>query len=260
MQDTRPLTDAQVAAFRDQGYLLHRDQLFSSAELDELENIYNELRTVQPGRRGDEFDTPHFSEARLFKFLLAPQVLDLVECIVGPDITLFSSHFIGKDPRVGRATPWHEDSSYWQNRLDRYDKIVTVWLALDDSTRENGCMQVIPGSHLHGGSSRYRPVDKEANTFHAEIEDLDLSQAVAFELTRGQCSLHDGRIVHGADANTSDRRRLGYTMRYLSAELHLIPEVNQGHRLWLARGRPIAPNRYENAEREHDNQSVTPSR
>ena len=247
MQDTTPLTDAQITAFRDQGYLLYHDQLFSSAELNELETIYNELRTQRPDRLGDEFDTPHFEEARLFKFLLAPQVLDLMERIVGPDIVLFSSHFIGKDPRQGRATPWHEDSSYWQGRIDRYDKIATLWLALDDSTRENGCMQVIPGSHLRGGFSRYRPVDKEGNTFHAEIEDLDLSQAVAFELKRGECSLHDGRIVHGADANTSDRRRLGYTMRYLSAELHVSPEANPDHRLWLARGRPIAPNKYENA-------------
>lgn len=247
MRSTRPLTDPEVGSFRDQGYLLYHHQLFSSTELDEMASIYHEMRAKRPERRGDEFDTPHFEEARLLKFLLAPQVLDLVECIVGPDIVLFSSHFIGKDPGLGRATPWHEDSSYWRGRIDRYDKIVTVWLALDDSTRENGCMQVIPGSHLWGGFSRYRPVDMEGNTFHAEIENLDLSQAVAFELKRGECSLHDGRIVHGADPNTSDRRRLGYTMRYLSAELHVDPEVSRGHLLWLARGRPIAPNQYENA-------------
>ena len=100
-------------------------------------------------KRGDEFDTPHFQDRRLLDFLLAPQVLDLVECIVGPDILLWSSHFISKDPLTGRATPWHEDSAYWMGRLDRYDKIVTVWLALDDVDRDNGCMQVIPGSHLY---------------------------------------------------------------------------------------------------------------
>jgi ectoine hydroxylase-related dioxygenase (phytanoyl-CoA dioxygenase family) len=79
------------------------------------------------------------------------------------------------------------------------------------------------------------------NTFETEISDIDPSDAVAFGLRRGQCSLHDGRIRHGADANTSSRRRLGYTMRYLSADVEVFPEKNAGHRLWLARGQ-AAPN------------------
>jgi ectoine hydroxylase-related dioxygenase (phytanoyl-CoA dioxygenase family) len=126
-------------------------------------------------------------------------------------------------------------------RLSSYDKIVTVWLALDDVDRENGCMQVIPGSHIDGGFSSYKPVDGSMNTFETEISDIDPSDAVVFELRRGQCSLHDGRIRHGADANTSGRRRLGYTMRYLSADVEVFPEKNAGHRLWLARGQ-AAPN------------------
>ena len=72
--------------------------------------------TRQAEKRGDEFDTPHFEDRRLLDFLLAPQVLDLVECIVGPDILLWSSHFISKDPLIGRATPWHEDSAYWMGK------------------------------------------------------------------------------------------------------------------------------------------------
>ena len=116
-----------------------------------------------------------------------------------------------------RATPWHEDSAYWRGRVDRYNKIVTVWLAVDDVDRENGCMHVIPGSHLYFGSSSYLGVDTNVKTFKSEITDVDLSQAVAFELRRGECSLHDGRIRHGADPNKSTRRRLGYTMRYISS-------------------------------------------
>ena len=173
-------------------------------------------------------------------------MLDLVESIIGPDIVLWSSHFISKDPFIGRATPWHEDSTYWTGRLDRYDKLVTVWLALDDVDTGNGCMQVIPGSHLKGGFSSYRNVDASKNTFSTEISDIDLTNAVAFELHRGECSLHDGRIQHGAHVNESPRRRLGYTMRYLSAEVEVVAERNVGHRLWLARGKPVADNHYEN--------------
>jgi ectoine hydroxylase-related dioxygenase (phytanoyl-CoA dioxygenase family) len=243
----KPLAEDEVEAFKERGYFLYRHQLFSPAELDQLTSIFEEHRAVEAGKKGDEFDTPHFEDRRLLEFLLAPQVLDLVECIIGPDILLWSSHFICKDPSIGRATPWHEDSAYWMGRLDRYDKIVTVWLALDDVDRDNGCMQVIPGSHLYFGSSSYRAVDTTVNTFKSEITDIDLTQAVPFELRRGESSLHDGRIRHGAEPNCSDRRRLGYTMRYVSAAVTLVPERNMGHRTWLARGRAIAPNQLQNA-------------
>ncbi len=243
----KPLSEDDVKLFRERGYFLYHRQLFCAAELDKLSSIFDEHRAAEVEKRGDEFDTPHFQDRRLLDFLLAPQVLDLVECIVGPDILLWSSHFISKDPLTGRATPWHEDSAYWMGRLDRYDKIVTVWLALDDVDSENGCMQVIPGSHLTFGSSSYRGVDPTVNTFNREITDIDLSQAVPFELRRGECSLHDGRIRHGAEPNKSNRRRLGYTMRYLSAAVQLVPQKKVGHRTWLARGRAVAANQLENA-------------
>jgi ectoine hydroxylase-related dioxygenase (phytanoyl-CoA dioxygenase family) len=244
---TPVLTDEEVKSFREKGYLLYHKQLLSTGQLDRLNEIYEDHRRLHADKQGDEFDTPHFEDERLFEFLLAEPVLDLVECLIGGDLALWSSHFICKDPKVGRATPWHEDSSYWTGRLDRYDRIVTVWLALDDIDRENGCMQVIPGSHLAGGFSEYRAVDAKLNTFPTEIAGVPLDNAVPFNLRRGECSLHDGRIMHGADPNLSDRRRLGYTMRYISAALHAYPEVNRDHRLWLARGHPVADNRYQNA-------------
>jgi hypothetical protein len=242
-----PLTDDDVHLYRQRGYAIYRKQLFADADLSALNSIFEEHRSAQREKLGDEFDTPHFEDRRLLGYLLSPQLLDVVECIIGPDILLWSSHFICKDPFVGRATPWHEDSAYWDGRLDRYDKLVTVWLALDDVDRENGCMEVIPGSHLDGGFSAYRDVDASTNTFTTEISGVDPSTAAAFELRRGEFSLHDGRIRHGAAPNKSSRRRLGYTMRYLAADVKVIPERNVGHRLWLARGRAVTDNRLENA-------------
>jgi hypothetical protein len=242
----RPLSDDELGLYRKNGYALYRRQVFSDGQLAELEGIFAEHRAAQAQKPGDEFDTPHFDDRRLFDYLLSPALLDVVECIVGPDIVLWSSHFICKDPFVGRATPWHEDSAYWDGRLDRYDRLVTVWLALDDVDRENGCMEVVAGSHLDGGFSNYHDVDASKNSFGSEISGLDATGAVPFELRRGEFSLHDGRIKHGAAANKSGRRRLGYTMRYLAADVKVVPERNVGHRLWLARGRNVAGNRLEN--------------
>ncbi|HZR41951.1 MAG TPA: phytanoyl-CoA dioxygenase family protein [Ktedonobacteraceae bacterium] len=240
-----PLTAQDVAFYRQNGYLLYHQQLFSEEKFSRLKAIFEEHLAQKGKKLSDELDTPHFRDPRLLEFLLSDEVLDLVEPIIGPNIALWSSHFICKDPYTGRATPWHEDSAYWNGRISAYDNIVTVWLALDRSTKENGCMRVIPGSH-NNGFSDYEPVDRTANTFDSQIKHVDDSRAVDFELEPGESSLHDARIMHGATANTSPLRRCGYTMRYLSTAARVYPEKNPGFKIWLARGKDLAGNTYAN--------------
>jgi hypothetical protein len=242
------LSEQEVESFRTNGYLLPGRPLLSEERLSRLEQIFNDHLSDKGDKLSDELDTPHYRDERLLEFLLSDEVLDTVEPLIGPDIALWSSHFISKDPFTGRATPWHEDSAYWNGRFDRYDHIVTVWLALGPSNRSNGCMRVIPGSHLAGGfHDNYVPTDMTVQTFHAEIPDVDESQAVYFELERGEFSLHDGRIVHGAAPNTSPLRRTGYTMRYFPASVKMMPvEQNAGWKIWLARGEDLAGNDYAN--------------
>lgn len=240
------LMSEQVKQYREQGYTLYKEQLFSQEKLKALSDIFEEHWAAVGRKLNSELDTPHFRDERLLEFLLADEVLDLVEPILGPNIGLWSSHFICKEPLVGKQTPWHEDSAYWKGRMDRYDKIVTVWLAIDPSNRENGCMRVIPGTHTNGFSD-YESVDVAQNIFPTEIKNIDKSNAVYFELDRGECSLHDSRIVHGAEANKSPHRRCGYTMRYFSTEARVIPEANQNFKIWLARGKDVAGNSFVNA-------------
>lgn len=239
---------SEVNAYRDNGYFLYRKPLFAPERMQVLHRLFEEQLEKKGAKLSDELDTPHWRDPRLLDFLLSDEVLDLVEPLIGPNIVLWSSHFICKDPFIGRATPWHEDSAYWKGRLDKYDSIVTVWLALDRSNKENGCMRVIPGSHRNG-FSQYEDVDAKENLFPTRIRQKDIQeeQAVYFELEPGECSLHDSRIIHGATPNKSPYRRCGYTMRYFSADTRVIPEANEGFRIWLARGRDMAGNRYENA-------------
>ena len=246
MTATVSIDDDGVQQFRRDGYLLPPGQLFAPDRLGELTAIFTEHLDDKGDRLSDELDTPHHRDERLLSYLLDPGVLDVVEPIIGPDIMLWSSHFISKDPFTGRATPWHEDSAYWKGRLSRYDAIVTIWLSLDGSDTENGCMRVIPGTHTNG-FSEYAPVDATANTFDTQITDVDEEAAVDFVLAPGEVSLHDGRIMHGATPNRSARRRTGYTMRYIAADVQVIPEANPGFSIWLARGEDRAGNSYANA-------------
>jgi hypothetical protein len=240
------LSIEEVDFYRENGYALYKKQLFSQEKLDELSGIFEEQWEKVGRKLNSELDTPHFRDERLLKFLLSDEVLDLVEPLIGPNIGLWSSHFICKEPFIGKQTPWHEDSAYWKGRLSRYDKIVTVWLAIDRSSEENGCMRVIPGTHSNGFSNYESIADQGDDIFDKEIRGLDESKAVYFELERGECSLHDSRIIHGAKPNPSPNRRCGYTMRYFSTEAKVFPEKNPGFKIWLARGQDIAGNPFIN--------------
>jgi ectoine hydroxylase-related dioxygenase (phytanoyl-CoA dioxygenase family) len=243
-----PLSTPQVHQFATDGYVLHRQPVLPAPAFERLKAIFEEhLASASRGDSG-ELDMPHQRDPRLLEFLLADELLDLVEPVIGPDIGLFASAFLSKEPRSGRATPWHEDSYFWEDRFDRMSGIATVWLALDRVDRENGCMRVLPGTHLDPGAE-YDFADLDANSFDRVVKgDVDESRAVYFELDPNQCSLHDARIIHGAEANRSDRRRAGYTIRYFNQSLRFNSDhpKNAGHLLWHARGVNLAGNPVQN--------------
>jgi ectoine hydroxylase-related dioxygenase (phytanoyl-CoA dioxygenase family) len=245
MGDLR-LTPAEVEHYGREGYVLYNKPVLSPAKFDRLKEIFEE-NLARYGEDG--LDMIHVREPRLLEFLLDDEVLDLVEPLTGPNIGLWASHFICKPPRTGKATPWHEDSSYWNGRVSTMAGICTLWLAIDEATPENGSMAVIPGSHANG-FSEYEAVDKEANIFASQVkaDQFDESSAVYFSLQPNECSLHEARIIHGAKANTSDKRRAGYTMRYFptTSLVYHDNSRNANHKIWLARGEDVAGNRYEN--------------
>jgi len=247
------LSDEQVARFRHDGYLSYRQPVFDPESFAALQAHFDTMLTqMPPGLRPENLDVPHFADPGLFRWLLSDAVLDLVEPLLGPDIALFSSHFICKPAGDGKRVPWHEDSAYWGDMLVPM-QVVTVWLALDRADTENGCMRIIPRTHLNG-YSRYEPVSQpELNVFGTEIirEDHDASRAVDLVLDPNQASLHDGKLMHGSNKNSSSRRRCGYTMRYISTRSRLHPRFHDIHKIFLGRGRDHAGNTYGDPTRVH---------
>ena len=246
------LTQAEVRSYRTEGYLIRRQPLFPKDKFEGLKHYFENLLAALPeGQRPESMDVPHFVHPELFEWLFAPEVLDLVEPILGPDLALFSSHFICKPKGDGRRVPWHEDSAYWKGQLDPMD-VVTVWLAIDPSIEANGCMRVIPRA-LHG-YSEYEPVDPTKNVFAIQIKagQFDPEKAVSVVLNPGECSLHDARIIHGSNANTSNIRRCGYTMRFISTRTRFdVQRCRAWHHLYLARGRDHAGNDYGDPSRAY---------
>ncbi|MCZ7648628.1 MAG: phytanoyl-CoA dioxygenase family protein [Planctomycetota bacterium] len=253
------LSPDQTAFFKQQGYLLYDRPVFAPEKFERLKRHFEEQlplwqATAGKGKTPEAMDVPHFSDLALFEWLLADEVLDLVEPLLGPDIMLWSSHFICKPAGTGKRVPWHEDSAYWGNRLDPME-VVTVWLAVDPSTSENGCMRVIPGTHGNGYSD-YDPVEApEKHVFHREIRRgrFDESKAVDCLLKPNTCSFHHAKTIHGSNYNTSAIRRCGYTMRYAPASSKFTPGAggNNLHQVYLARGKDRAGNVYGDPAKVH---------
>jgi non-haem Fe2+, alpha-ketoglutarate-dependent halogenase len=146
-----------------------------------------------------------------------PRVLDAVEDILGPDILLWTVSIFPKYPRDPGYISWHQDGTYWG--LDSV-RVTTAWIALTDSTVDNGCMRVVPGSHR-------RPILPHRDTYAAdnrlsrgqEIEvEVDERDAVDVVLRAGQMSLHHVNIIHGSNPNPSDGSRIGFAPRFTTPE------------------------------------------
>jgi phytanoyl-CoA hydroxylase len=162
------------------------------------------------------------------------RLLDLAEQFIGPDIALFASHYIAKPPRDGQQVLWHQDGSYWP--LDPM-QVVTIWLALDDSTPENGCLRVIPGSHL-GQLQEMKPRTDVVSVLGSGIdgEHVDESLAADVILQAGDVSIHHPGIIHGSNANHSALWRRGLTIRYIPTSTRITNSPWEC--AFLLRGRP----------------------
>jgi non-haem Fe2+, alpha-ketoglutarate-dependent halogenase len=143
-----------------------------------------------------------------------PNVLDAVESIVGPDILVWGTSFFIKEPRNKSFVSWHQDLTYWG--LEPAD-IVTAWIALSDSTVENGAMRVIPGTHTtevvpHKDTFARDNLLSRGQEISVEVDE---AKAVALALEPGEMSLHHVKLIHGSEPNPSDKRRIGLAIRYV---------------------------------------------
>ncbi len=167
------------------------------------------------GAKGDGRNDEGVQGCREFLDLaMDPEILDLVEGVLGPDIILWGAHVFCKPARDGYETPWHQDGHYWPMRPLA---TCTVWVALEESIVENGCLRVISGSHSGRVTHGHLREDREDLTLTMRTEDshIDLSASVSLELQPGQMSLHDVYLIHGAEPNRSGKRRTGIALRYM---------------------------------------------
>ena len=262
------LTDREVAQYNEGGFLTAQWRLPENL-LERIRSTVARLIEANPHVRPEQLAVPHVPGGaganirsgqalrnELLGYAHEPAILDRLEQLIGPDIMLWSSQVFHKPPGDGMAIPWHQDGEYWPLRPHAN---CTVWIALDPSTRENGCMRVIPGSHKNGLLPHYRADNKDLALDAAiDLSSLDESSAVDVELQPGEVSFHDVFLVHGSEANRSSKPRSAFALRYMPATSlydRSVPDyvTNNGmvmhwagRPIYLVRGRNRLPeNRYQ---------------
>jgi len=209
----KALTEGLVQRYRETGYLAPLPALSAF----EAASIRAKLEAFEAGAgplAGKLRQKSHLLFTWLNDLIRHERILDAVEDVIGPDILCWGTSFFIKEPHNPAFVSWHQDSTYWG--LEPAD-IVTAWIALSDSTTENGAMRVVPGSHTMAQvphRDTFRPENLLSRGQEVMV-DVDDAQADTLVLKAGEMSLHHVRLIHGSEPNPSAKRRIGFAIRYL---------------------------------------------
>ena len=249
------LTSTELAAYRERGYVVPQYQL-GAERIEGLRTALARVLEKNPNIRPEQLVSVHIAglndegvhgDSAFLEVAREPGILDCVAQLIGPDIILWGCQIFCKPGGDGMEVPLHQDGHYWPIRPLA---TCTVWLAIDPSTTENGCLRVVPGSHHGQQLIEHTRDDRERLTLNRRVADgtIEPDTAVDVELEPGQMSMHDIYMVHGSAPNTSAKRRAGLSIRYMPATSHFRRDlyersagsgytVDFGSRpLWLVRG------------------------
>ena len=222
------LNAAQIQGFNQDGFMTGL-RLFSPEIITEIRQYFDRLlmATLQSGGSSYSISTAHLKHGRVHDLLNHTRLGGVMRDLIGPNVIGWGSHFFCKMPKDGKAVSWHQDVSYWPLSDS---KTITVWLAIDDSDLENGCMEVIPGSHRNGLVHWRESNEEDNNVLNQTIDSKqEWPDPVPLCLEAGEISIHSDLLIHGSKPNQSHRRRCGLTLRYCP------PEVRAGES-WHKKG------------------------
>lgn len=222
-----PLTEAELQAYRRDGYIVPRFRL-TGQDLEELQASIDRLVNDNPTLLNQAIVSPHLpgsgvqglkSSGDLVRTATHPAIVDLVGQIIGPDIILWGTTVFYKKAIEGPATAWHRDGQVWP--IDPLET-TTVWIAASPSTKENGCLRVIPGSHAARRIGEHVFQDRNDMIVRRSLaaSEFDEASAEDIELEPGQMVIFDVYTVHGAGYNHGKIPRAGYALRFMPGTSH----------------------------------------
>ena len=223
------LTDKEQQFYKENGYFLKKG-LVSSEDIthiqEEIKDIHNRMAEQPADGIGiswevyDSDDHPPRIKQLMHSELVSPtlnrllrsdEVLDILEVMMGENISLYHSKLLPKAGGDGTAIPWHQDYAYWKNDNNK-PVMINCQLAISEANLENGCIQFVPGSHNWGLQEH----ERKHQTFGVFLPGhyQEREDAVAIEMEPGDGVFFNALIIHGSAPNNSTDDRLMNTFAY----------------------------------------------
>src|SRR3954462_7143566 len=171
------LNAAELARYHEDGFVVP-DFRLPDGTIAAIRRDHDRLVAAHP-EFADYCPTVLAYDLSFLNYARIPAIVDMVEQILGPDFALWNSSFFAKPALTGRKTPWHQDGEYWPVRPIA---TCTVWIAVDDSTPENGCLQVIKGSHKAKRLFRHKTNPDRNLTLNQELETAEYDERDAVDI------------------------------------------------------------------------------
>ncbi len=224
--NTRPLSDAQIAQFHREGYLICRsyfdaqemDLLLSTARADH-EMISHNIPVKDTAGRASRLSLWNHPGDDLYgMFARCRRIVDAAEQLLGGEVYHYHSKMMLKEPKVGGAWEWHQDYGYWYQNGCLLPDMLSALIAVDQATQENGCLQLLRGSHRMGRVEHGRFGEQTGADPERVQHAMERFELVHFEAQPGDVLFFHGNTLHCSAANTSDKPRWSLICCYNTRE------------------------------------------
>lgn len=219
------LSEDEMEAFRTQGFL----GPFALCSPEEMAAIRTDVEAVlasDPPDHKTRIHNRHLDSRLIHELSTHPSIIERMQCLYGPDLLLWRTNFFVKETGA-KEIPWHQDHNYWPLEPPI---IASAWIAIDEATVENSCLQVIPGSHR----KTLPHIKATEDMVFQEMGDpdyIDTSKAINIEMKAGEFILFNERTVHHSEPNRSNKRRIGLAVRVVIPIVKVLSYDGPGHAL-----------------------------
>ena len=215
MPSARALTEQQIQTYNEDGFVLVRGLLDSEEAALLLATVKNDVQI-----EGNAMGWPD-GEGGLSKITLwnhpgddiygmiarSERMVESVTRLIGDEVYHYHSKLMLKEPEVGGAWVWHQDYGYWYQNGCLYPMMASCFISIDRATKENGCLQVIRGSHLLGRLEH----SVEAGQLQADLEHVEAAlqrhELVSLEMEPGDAAFFHCNLLHRSGQNRSANPR-----------------------------------------------------
>lgn len=234
----KTFTKTHLEAYHRDGYVILRE-FFSPEEVGLLLETYKKDKLIKESAISVDDNSGMNTKLTLWyksgddiygAFSRSERVVDGLKMILGGNPALYHTKFMQKEPKVGGAWEWHQDYGYWYDNGFLWPEMLSVMVAVTKANKENGCLQVLRGSHKlgrinHGATGKQIGADMER--LNAAKAHLDL---VHVELDPGDTLFFHGNLLHQSEGNTSDTARFSLISAYnLASNKSFMEEPEASH-------------------------------